>query len=701
MHLPRELQNFLTLLVLPILLVGIVLSVYYGSIPVKYELKTGDASPFDVTATRSIRDKTETDRRAERAAAEVSDVMLRSESISNSVLSKVDQFFAIIDNNRTLAAQTASGDPPALTAAQLAGLVKNLTTQFDDKLAIILPVSDLEKLVSLEATRFERLRGQIKTIATLIMNDSVDDTAIQVALSNRIQNLAGSMDFYQEDATIIRDSLSVLLRANVVFDATATDNARQAAYDKVQNNPVMINRGTRIVSQGDIITSESYALLGELDLIDDGTFDFQYLLGVVVLMSILMFVGYFYLKKYEGSFIHVQGDRTALVLALLIPLFVSTWLARNSPLTPPVYFAAVLISAYFGFRTAAVMSVLLTVAILPMTGFDPIFAMVALCGSIVAALFTKGISRRDNYAYIILATAGTCLVTTLAFGVLQKEDWETITLNTAYTALSGTLSVIAAIGVMPLFEMMFNAVSPIRLIELSQPGHPLLRRLFIEAPGSSQHSMMVANLADAAADAIGANPLLARVGAYYHDIGKLENPLMFTENQSGENPHDQLPPEKSAEIILGHPEGGVRIGRRYRLPPAILRIIHEHHGSTAQIYFYHKARKIAEESGAPEPDPAAFKYHCPLPSSRESAVVMLADTVEAAMKSTNTTRLNDAEVLIRRLIKNKNEQDQLINSNLSFKDIETIIKAFMQVYAGHFHERVKYPEDRAVRKPAT
>lgn len=701
MRLSREIQNFLTILVLPILLIGMVLSVYYGSIPQKYQLKAGDASPFDVTSTRSVRDVVETNRRATRAAAEVADVVLRSEAISAEVNARVGQFFAIVDSGRTAAGYSAAGDLPVLTDAELGQFVKSLTSQLDSKMGIVLSSDTLRRLISLEPTRFTSIRGHCETIATLIMDEAMDSTSIQIELAARINSLTGSMTFYKEDAALVKDCLGVLLKPNVIYDAEATANARQAAFDKIQNNPVMINRGTRIVSQGDIITADTFSLLNELNLIDDGTFDFQYLLGIIVLMLILTSIAYFYLQKYEGSFIHVQGDRTALVLALLIPLFASMWLARQSPLAPPVYFAAVLISAYFGLRTAILMSVLLTAAILPMTGFDPVFAMVALCGSLVAALFTKGISRRDNYAYIIIGTAGTCLVTTLAFGLLSKEDWQTITLNSAYTALSGTLSVIAAIGVMPLFEMMFNAVSPIRLIELSQPGHPLLRRLFIEAPGSSQHSMMVANLADAAADAVGANALLARVGAYYHDIGKLENPLMFTENQSGENPHDQLPPAKSAEIILGHPEAGVRIGRRYRLPPTILRIIHEHHGSTTQVFFYHKARKLAEEAGLPEPDPAQFKYRCPLPSSRESAIVMLADTIEAAMKSTNTNRLEDAEILIRRLIKNKNEQDQLINSNLSFKDIETIIKAFMQVYAGHFHERVRYPDDRAIRQSAT
>jgi hypothetical protein len=462
----------------------------------------------------------------------------------------------------------------------------------------------------------------------------------------------------------------------------------------------MLEKGSRVVSMGDIITADTYELLDELSLIDNGRFDFLHLGGISLLLFLAVGVAVFYIRYHEQQNIRSLGDYASLLLALLIPLLVSVSIARQIPLSPPVYFAAVLISAYFGFRAAAILTSLLVVAIMPMTGYNPVFLVVALLGSLVAALFTKGVIRKDNYGFIILTTAGTNILTTISLGLLQKEDWASIMMNSSYTGISGALSVIAAIGIMPLFEMMFNTVSPLRLIDLSQPGHPLLRRLFVEAPGSSQHSMMVANLADTAAAAIGANALLARVGAYYHDIGKLENPMMFTENQEGENPHDSLAPEDSASFILGHPDAGVRIARRYRLPTPVIRIIHEHHGSTAHAYFYNKALKSAEGSDQPAPDLSRFQYPCPIPSSPESAIVMLADSVEAAMKSTGIHQIDEAEKLIRRLIKAKNEQDQLVMSGLSYQDVESVIQAFLQVYAGHFHERVKYPDDHPVHKQA-
>ena len=205
--------------------------------------------------------------------------------------------------------------------------------------------------------------------------------------------------------------------------------------------------------------------------------------------------------------------------------------------------------------------------------------------------------------------------------------------------------------------------------------------------------MMVANLADTAAEAIGADSLLCKVAAYYHDIGKLENPEYFTENQhGGVNPHDSLTVMESVAIITKHPEDGVKLAKKERLPNAIIKIIDEHHGTTYPSYFYRKAVEDAKARGLEPPDINNFRYRGHIPSSRESAVVMIADTCEAAIRSMKITDVQGAEQLIRALIKDKIDQDQLSNSGLSFDDIEKIVVAFKQVYAGVFHERIKYPE---------
>lgn len=726
MKLSGKAKRILTGIVLIILIPVVILTVYYASIPQRYVLQPGDVSTVDLTAPRSIRDRSATDLRAAQASAGVADVMLRSDQIVEEVHDRTESFISVIADRRqnpplptptavpspTEADPAAETDPdttPTITEEPLPDeeptvnptfLADQIALDLNRELDLVIGQDEALRYALLSDDRFESVSGHIRSVTNLIMAESVDQSLLRTLLSEKIESLESSMTFNQEDIELIDASLRLLLRPNVVFDQVATENARKAAYDSVQKNPVMIEKGTRVVALGEVITDETWLLLRELSLIDDGSFDYLHLLGIILMLAMLLAISWAYLHHYDHELFASSSDLAALILALLIPFFVAAYLGRDLPLAPPVYFAAVLIAVYFSFRSALVMTFLLTSVIWPMTGFDPLFLMVAFSGGLVAALFTKGIIRKNNYAFIILTTSGTNFLIVAAYGLMQKEGWTEISINSLYAAASGALSVIAAIGIMPVFEMLFNTVSPLRLIELSQPGHPLLRRLFVEAPGSSQHSMMVANLADAASLAIGANALLARVGAYYHDIGKLENPQMFIENQEGENPHDKMMPDQSARVILRHPDDGLKIGRRYRLPPAILRIIHEHHGSTTQAYFYHRARQMADDDQMAPPEIESYRYHCPIPTTQESAVVMMADSFEAAMKSAGITKLKDAETLLRKIIKGKIEQDQLTQSGLSFDDLEKIIRAFLQVYAGHFHERIAYPDDRSVRQPA-
>ncbi len=256
----------------------------------------------------------------------------------------------------------------------------------------------------------------------------------------------------------------------------------------------------------------------------------------------------------------------------------------------------------------------------------------------------------------------------------------------------------SALGIQPVLEVLSSTVSATHLIKLAQPSQPLLRRLFLEAPGTYQHSMMVANLAEKGAEVIGADSLLVRVGAYYHDIGKMDHPEVFTENQTDYNPHDYLSPQESVSLIIGHVEGGLKTARRHRLPVALQQFIKEHHGNTLQASFFYKAQEEAEASGEAAPKEEDYRYPWPIPSSKETAIVMLADSLEAAIRSTQTKDLAGAEKVARNIVKIKNEQNQLINSGLSYQEVEALILSFVQTYQGQFHERVRYPDARPVSK---
>ncbi len=719
-HRLRVAVNLLFLLISMVVIIG---TVYYGSTPRQYDLQAGDISPYDITAPRDIADEAETVRRALAEMSQVPNIMLRSQERSEESQERARSLILLVREKRdalyrepVVEVYPLPGEEgqPAETSAEteetrrrrpdsheIELAVSSLISASDQSIGIVIPSGDADHLIRMEEDRFEHFSALLFAESGAVVAKTLDSDGLTAAIAESVERLAASMEFYADDAALVGRMMTLLIQPNVEFNQEATEKAKNAAYERVVNNPVMINRGVRIISQGDVITPELKAMLDELNLTVSARLDWvrlASLLGLVFLVGLISFI--FFARYSKDLIFSAPRNMLALVLALLIPLFMSAYLARDYPLAPPVYFAAVVITAYFGLRTSIFLCAMLTILVMPMTAFNPSFPIVALLGSTLAALLTKGTGRHDNYARMILATSFVNAAAAITIGLLQKDSWSMITSFSLQATISGALSVIIGIGIMPLFELIFNTVSPLRLIELSQPGHPLMKRLFVEAPGTSQHSMMVANLADKAAEAIGASPMIARVGAYFHDVGKLEAPLMFTENQTGDNPHDRLTPLESARIITRHPEDSLLLGRKYRLPQPLLRIANEHHGTTLLQYFWNKAVAEAGARGEEPPPMDAFRYRTPLPGTRESAIVMLADSVEAAMRSEKIHTLDEAEVLINQVARDKIDQDQLKHSGLSFADIETIIQSFLQIYAGHFHERVPYRRP-PVRPPAS
>jgi putative nucleotidyltransferase with HDIG domain len=263
------------------------------------------------------------------------------------------------------------------------------------------------------------------------------------------------------------------------------------------------------------------------------------------------------------------------------------------------------------------------------------------------------------------------------------------------TASGSFLAVVLALGLMPFFEAVFHTTSPLRLMELASPSHPLLRELMQKAPGTYNHSVMTANLAEAAAHAIGANPLLVRVGSYYHDIGKIKRPIFFVENQVGmKNPHDETNPSLSRLIISSHVKDGVELARKHRLPEEIIDIIAEHHGTTLMYPIYKKA---LEESNGEVPEDA-FRYNFARPKTKEAAIVMLADSVEAASRTISKKTPEKLEKVIRAIIKERLEDGQLDEAPLTLSDLQKIGEAFVNVLSGLYHERLDYPEYSELKK---
>ena len=686
-------KNILKVVFIAVFLFSIIFIVYMGSLPKRYVLSVGSVSDKDITAPRTVKDSFETEKRALLEKLSVSPIFVRSEELSQKSVADLNKFFT--DCKELRKANFIDGryiDSYRSLSNKLIELAKN-------NYGIDLTDDEAFQLITADDSLVDVIHSQATSIASLILVENLDDNLLAVKIEDMTANIANTEEsYYISNRDIIKSILTKMVVPNAVFDSAATEAAQEAAYKNKKSNPIMIEKGTRVVSLGDVITEKTYSELKDLDLLETGGFDYTLLIGIIIYMSIVFTVLALYVYRFESYLLSKPKDLIAIAVSFILPIIASVYLTDVSTLISTVFFTSVIVATYLGIQSGIVLSIIQLLIICPIHKFDVEFIFVSIIGIFVSSVIAGQKSRKFNTATLIIFTALTCFVASAGFNLVIKSSKTEMFTAALWAIISASVSVVAAIGSMPIFELLSNTVSPVRLIDLSQPGNPLLKRLFLEAPGTSQHSMMVANLADSAADAIGADALLAKVGAYYHDIGKLDKPLYFTENQqNGINPHDGLSPEESMAIISSHPDQGVRLARKNRLPNSIVKIIQEHHGTTCQVFFYHKAKVLAQQNGLPEPTINEYRYRGGIPSSKESAVVMLADTCEAAIRSSGSANLEEAEDLFRKLVKQKIEQDQMNSSGLSFNDIETVIRAFLQVYAGFFHERVKYPDDSNVR----
>jgi putative nucleotidyltransferase with HDIG domain len=365
----------------------------------------------------------------------------------------------------------------------------------------------------------------------------------------------------------------------------------------------------------------------------------------------------------------------------------------------PLATLGMLVTVLFGVRLGLVAHVLLCLIVAFVTGGQLDLFLYALAGGLIGLFALRRVSRINTFilagAYAMLAN----VVVVVAFALLSGKV-NTLLIGQLALAgvINGALSAILTLGGYYLLGMIFGMTTALQLLDLARPTHPLMRELLLKAPGTYHHSIMVSNLAEQAAEAVGANALLARVGAFYHDIGKTVRPYFFTENQvEGSNPHDLLDPQTSAQIVRSHTRDGLELARRYRLPRVIQAFINEHHGTAKIGYFYHRAVK---EYGEDQVDKADYRHMGPTPQSKETAIVMMADSCEAAVRSVRPEDDEALERLIRNIVSGKLSSGQLDEAPLTLREISIITSTFVDALQGVFHPRVRYPGSEQLVAPA-
>lgn len=465
-----------------------------------------------------------------------------------------------------------------------------------------------------------------------------------------------------------------------------------------ENNATSVQEGEKIIKKGFPITEESMKKLKKMSesplYIDYRAFANN------ELYLLLLILGWFLLVLFlTPERKNLFRENLIQVLFFVFVYFVVAFGMKidilSSPFSIPIIIPSslfiMLITILYGKTQSIILSIVMSLGVLNACDWALEPFIYTLATSLCSVVIVHKIEKRIDLVFASIVLALYNIVILVLIIVIFNETFTNMGRSLVGVAVNGFISGILTLGFLTPLEMILNTASVFRLMDLSDLNNPLMQKMRVNANGTNQHSLMVAQLAENACREIGANALLARVGAYYHDIGKIEQPLYFVENQQGENKHDEINPTLSATVLKSHVKKGVEKAKQLHLPSSVIDIIAEHHGNSVMAYFYNEAKEKD-----PTLTPEDFSYPGNPPSTKESAVVMLADTVEAACRTLENPSVPRLEKFIATLINGKVEHNQLDNCNLTFRDVSKIKEAFVQVLAGYYHSRIRYPDQKNV-----
>ena len=668
-------------------------------VPVRYNISVGTVPMHTITANRDVVDEITTEQLRKSAAAAVTPTYYYAEGVTEEVLSAYDklflQFDAAIQYSETLENYSAYRNYTADELAYARTIVTDIEL-YDYQLRTLLntPRADL---TALKETIYAALQNA--------MASSVMEGHEAEAVSS-IMQIIGYRVNTSLLLNVVQPMLKNVIQPNMVIDQAATEAARQLARDSVE--PIVYKQGQNIVVKGEgRVEKYQYDMLANLGLLSDTSSDLNIYLGATLLVALVLFVMLLAMRLIDADTVKKHKRLVLIFTIMTLSLGASILLRMIDIYLAPIALCAILLAAMLGLRVAFIANVAIAVLISALAAGGSssytsemvhLLACTITSGSIAALIVFKR-STRLRIIWAGVAAACSNFLVMLALGLMTSSTKSTVLSTALWSMGGGLISGLLAIGFQPLLEAAFNLATPTKLMELSNPNHPLLRRLLLEAPGTYHHSIVVANLAEAAAEAIGANPLLARVGGYYHDVGKLRRPQYFKENQLGaENKLNEVDPYTAAQIIISHPRDGVTLAHNYRLPKEVCTMIQEHHGNTPVMYFYSKA---VREMGEENVDISSFRYDSQPPTTKEGALLLLCDTIEAAVRSMNNPTPEAIEEFIVKLVRGKLQDGQLSQSPLTLRDIDDICQACTTVLNGVFHERIEYPDPPAALKKAS
>jgi len=655
-----------------------------------YDLEVGDIAKNDIKASKDIQDQISTQRLIEDSVKHIQDVYTYDVNISKIAVKNIEDLFeTVVKINKQYSVSTiseankANMEEKRLQELKKSSKISNLSDE------------NYTALLSLDENQLDELKtflisttNKISDEVTIRENRPEDIVLAQGVITTKFNNSRFPKNVKELGMAIEYSQV----KPNYFIDYNKTEELKEEAKKAVK--PVIIKKDQIIVKEGEPVTGAQIEVLKELGLLNkDKSLRLNFHISLLILLLSVILIQWYYLK-WNCKEIYKKSNKIILINILTcISLILARTLYIISPYLIPFACVPILLSILIDDKVSMTINVLNAILISIIVRFNVEITIIAVINSVAAPIILKKVQQRNDILYSCIYIAALNFIFTLTIGYALSNHIAEIIVKAAITAMSSIISGILAIGMLPFLENIFDIVTNIKLLELANPNHPLLKRLLMEAPGTYHHSVLVANLAEMAAEAVGANAILARVSAYYHDVGKVERPYYFKENQfSGDNPHDKISPKLSALIITSHVSDGIKLAKSYKLPTAIQDVIAQHHGDSLVKYFY-----ITMKNQSSDPDDVHeedYKYKGPVPVSKEAAIVMLADGVEASVRSIPNPTKEKVEQMVDNIFKGRLAENQLNDCELTFKELQKIKESFLKVLKGIYHERIEYPLEK-------
>ena len=667
-----------------------------------FELKQFQIAPEAIRSIKTVEDTAKTEQERERAALEVAPVYQFSEGVAKNRQAIATSIFEFLSEvKKGIDPDLFKSDKPVkIENSSINEMREKLVSLVAEEPDLQLKDEAIANLLALEDPVLENVEKQIievigkeltKPVRTADLMIAKNEVERQIRLSNSIPS--------KIEQTAILIAQSLIVETDVVSEEL-TEISREEARAAVE--PIRILQGQVIVREGQVVDGEVYRQLELAGLLTSQT-TVKPLAGLILFVLFIASVIFMHFNTWREESIVKKKSLTIILVVFLIQVLLMKIITLIEPefemliaFLLPTALASMLVKLLTNERLA-IMTTIVTAAtagVMLQDGYAAIIqmevALYILFGGLTSLYLLGNTSRRSTILRASLGVAVSNLLFLSFYLLMTQSSYDLTELLFYATAAitSGLLSGALTIGLLPFFETGFGLLSDLRLIELSNPNHPLFKKILVETPGTYHHSVMVANLADAACESIGANGLLARVGCYYHDIGKTVKPGYFIENQhKGQNPHDELSPEKSRDIIIAHAKDGAELLREHKMPPEIIDIAQQHHGTSLLKFFLFEARKL--DADVIEDD---YRYPGPKPQTKEIAIISIADSVEAAVRSMNEPTSDKIASLVQSIITDKLNDGQFDECDLSMKDLKKVKRVICEALNGIFHNRIKYPE---------